>query len=181
MPFDLNEIKKIRKKYGLTQSELAKFSGVSQSLIAKIESGRLDPTYSKAQKIFDALNSLRGEKELKALNIMNKKIISIYPNESIKDAIKKMRKYEISQMPIVKNNNVVGIISEGTILDSLTKIKSTEPVEKIMEEAPPIITKNTPLNVVSDLLKHFPILLVSEKGNLIGVITKSDLIEKAYK
>lgn len=61
MQFALEEIKQIRKKYNLTQSDLAKRSGVSQSLIAKIEAGRIDPTYSNAQKIFNALNDM-GEK-----------------------------------------------------------------------------------------------------------------------
>jgi len=181
MTIQIDEIKRIRKKYNLTQSDLAKKSGVSQSLIAKIESGRLDPTYSKAQKIFETLNSLREEKELKASDIMNKKIISIKPSELIKNAIIKMRKNEISQIPVIKENNAVGIISETTILESLEKVKPTQPIEKIMDEAPPIITTNTSLNVISNLLKHFPILLVSEKGTLKGVITKSDFIEKSYK
>ena len=63
MPAELNEIKIIRKKYGLTQSKLANIANVSQSLIAKIESGRIDPTYSNAQKIFSALDTLRKDKE----------------------------------------------------------------------------------------------------------------------
>ncbi len=52
---ELSEIKHLRKKFGLTQSQLAKLSGVSQSLIAKIEADRIDPTFSKAQKIFEAI------------------------------------------------------------------------------------------------------------------------------
>ena len=180
MPLELNEIKKIRKKYNLTQSELAKKAGVSQSLIAKIESGILDPTYSKAQKIFDTLNSLQEEKELKAEQIMNKKLIYLSKDDSIKGAIEKMHKYGIPQLPVIQNNGVLGIISETTILEKLEKFKATDSVEKIMDESPPIITKTTSLEVVSNLLRHFPILLVLEKGKLIGVITKSDLIEKAY-
>jgi len=37
MTYELEEVKKIRKKLGLTQTELANRAGVSQSLIAKIE------------------------------------------------------------------------------------------------------------------------------------------------
>ena len=48
----LNEISKKRKILGLTQSELAKLAGVSQSLIAKLESGKIEPSYTKVKTIF---------------------------------------------------------------------------------------------------------------------------------
>ena len=64
MVVELEEIKEIRKKLGLTQSDLAKRAGVSQSLIAKVESGRLDPAYSNAQKLINALNDYGRKKEL---------------------------------------------------------------------------------------------------------------------
>ena len=69
----LNEIKKLRKKYNLNQKELADKAGVSQSLIAKIESGKVEPTFTKAQKIFEALDELREKEEIKAKEIMNTK------------------------------------------------------------------------------------------------------------
>ena len=47
--FELNEISRLRKQLGLTQAELAKLSGVSQSLIAKLEAGKIEPSYSKAK------------------------------------------------------------------------------------------------------------------------------------
>jgi DNA-binding transcriptional regulator YiaG len=40
---DPKQLKKIRVQLGITQSELAKAAGVSQSLIAKLESGLVDP------------------------------------------------------------------------------------------------------------------------------------------
>jgi predicted transcriptional regulator len=175
MPFELNEIKQVRKKLGLTQTELAKHANVSQSLIAKIESGRIDPTYSKTKRIFDTLNELSKKHELNAEEIMQKRIISVEPNEAIKEAINKMKKYEISQMPVIKEHKCVGVVSEGGILDALIN-KEVKCVKEIMEECPPIVSKKTSMSVISNLLKFYPIILVSEDGKLIGVITKSDII-----
>lgn len=55
--FPLNErIAYLRKRRDLTQSELAKKSGVSQSTIAQIESGRKDPSVKTLGKLAKALD-----------------------------------------------------------------------------------------------------------------------------
>ncbi|MBW2963162.1 CBS domain-containing protein, partial [Candidatus Woesearchaeota archaeon] len=53
-------------------------------------------------------------------------------------------------------------------------------VKEIMEECPPIITPETRLEVISNLLKHFSIVLVAKKGEYKGLISKTDLLEKVY-
>ena len=65
MVFDISQLKKIRKQLDLTQFQFAKKAGISQSMIAKIESNKLDPTYSKVKKIELALELLtkHGEKQ----------------------------------------------------------------------------------------------------------------------
>ncbi len=176
MPYELKEIKQIRKKYGLTQTELAKISGVSQSLIAKIEAGRIDPTYSNAQKIFNSLEALAQKKEIAAEKIMQKQVISVMPETQIKEAIKLMRKHAISQIPVIKKDACLGMISETIILESLIDGKY-EKVKDIMGDIPPIISKNTQISIISSLLKAFPLVLVSEEGNITGLITKSDIIK----
>jgi len=180
MIYELEEIKKIRKRLGMTQTELANRAGVSQSLIAKIESGRIDPTYTKTKKIFTALSEMEKKEEIKAGQIMTSKIISISPNAPIKEAIGKMKKFQISQLPVIDDSKLVGLVSESTILDALLNPKGAE-VREVMQEAPPIISKTTSIQVVSNLLRHYPVVVVSEEGKLIGLITKSDLLGKLYK
>lgn len=179
---ELAEIKYIRKKLGLTQTDLAKRADVSQSLIAKIESNRIDPTYSNAQKIFNTLNELMRKEEILAGKIMQKKIISAKPKDSLRDVIRKMKQYEISQMPVMDNDLVIGLISESTILESLLKKESENlKVEDVMSEAPPIIPKTTTKKTVIELLEHFPLLLVKDKGLFAGIITKSDILASMIK
>ena len=180
MTYELEEIKKIRKKLGMTQTELAYRAGISQSLIAKIESGRIDPTYTKTMKIFAALSELEKKEEIKAEQIMKTKIISIDSGTTIKEAIDRMKKFQISQLPVIDNTKLVGSVSESTILDALLKSKATK-VKEIMQESPPIVSKTTSIQVVSNLLKHFPMVIVSKEGKLIGLITKTDLLGELYK
>jgi len=181
MTYDIKRLKEIRKQFGMTQAGLARKAGVSQSMIAKIEAGILDPTYSKAKQVFAALELVSKNKEAKADQMMNKKIISVSPDSDIKDAIKYMKKYEISQMPVIEDSNVVGMISESIILDAVLNSEKDTTVSAIMQEAPPIIPKNASFTIVSNLLKVCPMVLVSDKGKLQGLITKSDLIRKIYK
>ena len=51
MPFEITEIKLIRKKLGITQADLSKQAGVSQSLIAKIESERIIKNKEQNEKL----------------------------------------------------------------------------------------------------------------------------------
>lgn len=180
MPIELKDVKVLRKKFGLSQTELARAANVSQSLIAKVEANRLDPTYSNAKKIFDALESLSKKHEVKAEQIMEKKIISIMPDTSIKEVITKMKSHEISQMPVIVNDKVIGLVSETNLLDAVMQGKKYS-AEDIMQDAPPIVSRNTSVEVVSSLLRYFPMVLVHEKGKLLGLITKSDLVRKMYK
>ena len=179
MAYELEEVKKIRKKLGMSQTELANRAGVSQSLIAKIESGRIDPTYTKAMKIFDALSDLEKKEEVKAGQIMTSRIISIVPNASIKEAIRIMKKFKISQLPVIEDDKLVGLVSESTILDALLHTKGKN-VREVIQDSPPLVSKTTSIQVVSNLLKYYSIVVVSEEGKLVGLITKSDLLGKLY-
>ncbi|MDO8741328.1 MAG: CBS domain-containing protein [Candidatus Woesearchaeota archaeon] len=178
MPHELEEIRLLRKKLGITQSDLAKLANVSQSFIAKLEARLIEPSYTKTKKLFEVLTSFKEEKDPKAEQLMIKKIISLKPNDKVDEAIKLMRKHAISQVPIVERNNVVGIVSEATIINNIGKDIASLELKDIMEETPPIISKNSSMGLVSDLLKHYPIILVADKGKLEGLITKADLLKK---
>jgi|TARA_Y100000310_G_scaffold131149_1_gene130402 predicted transcriptional regulator len=180
MPYELSEIKKIRKSLGLTQTDLAKRANVSQSIIAKIESGKIDPTFTKTKKIFETLNDLENKEEIKAEELMNKKIVSLVPNDNIKDSISKMKKFGISQMPVLEDNKVIGLVSESTLLDALMN-KKDKKINDIMEESPPIISKTASIKIISNLLRHYQVVLVSDSGKLVGLVTKADLLNKLYK
>ena len=176
---EVKDIKPTRKKLGLTQSGLANESGVSQSLIAKIESGNIDPAYSNAKKIFSALDTISEKNELKAKDIAQLRIISVRPDSDVKAAIKLMKNHNISQLPVVEDSKPLGMVSESIILDAVMD-KKKQRISEIMKDSPPVVSGATSMQAVSNLLKFFPMILVSEKGKLKGVITKSDLIEKLY-
>ncbi|MBI5390173.1 CBS domain-containing protein [Candidatus Woesearchaeota archaeon] len=171
---DLSYLKQLRRDMGLTQHELAKGSGVSQSLVAKIEAGEIDPRYSSVRKLEEFLSRLKKGKEKTAGQVMTTKVVSIHSQESVKKAIERMRQHAISQMPVIDDGHVVGSLSETILLDAITKNK--EFVHEVMGDIPPLIPLHAPLSMVLEILKVAPFVMVNEKGKFKGIITKADLL-----
>ncbi|MEK6933170.1 MAG: CBS domain-containing protein [Nanoarchaeota archaeon] len=177
MTFDITQLRKIRKQLDMTQHKMAYELGISQSMVAKIENGKLDPTYSYVKKIEDKIMHLTKHDEKEAGEIMSKNIFSVNKNDLVKYAINLMMNNEISQVVVVEKDNVIGLVSDNSLLGAdVGKINNKKCFE-IMADSPPIIDKHAKIEMIVQLLKFYPILIVKESGKLAGVITKSDVIK----
>jgi predicted transcriptional regulator len=166
---------------GLKQAELARLAGVSQSLVAKLESGRIDSSYTKVKTIFDVLDRLETKTKIQEEKVVPNKVISIQKDEPISNVVKLMKEHGYSQIPVFDRKQSVGSISEKTILRQILAGKdlvqiSALPAEEIMEESFPQINEDAPLSLISNLLQTYSAVLVSRKGNIVGIITKADLL-----
>ena len=178
----LEEISVRRRRLGLTQKRLAELAGVSQSLIAKLEAGKIDPSYTKVKAIFDVLEELESRREIRARDILHDEVVCVQKDDSVSKAVYLMKKYDYSQLPVVDGDRVVGSISERSILDQILSGKRPEElsslrVEEVMESAFPQVDEDAPLSLVSHLLRHYQAVLVVRKGKLVGIITKADLLK----
>ena len=174
----LNRIKDIRRSMDLTQQKLSRLSGVSQSLIARIEAGKVEPSYTKIKKIFDVLIKENSQNKT-AKNVMNKKVIMLSKDEKIKKAAQVMKDEAISQIPVLKNNKIVGSISEQIISHNLSEKENIaqEKIEKYMGPMLPQIDEITPLSVVSSILDHTNAVLVLKNSEVKGIITRADMLK----
>lgn len=168
---DISDLKKKRLLAGLTQSQLAKLSGVSQSMIAKIEAGLLDPTMSKARLIASALVS-SSSSDLIAGDVVSK-IVSFAPSTPISKVITCMQEQGFSQLPVIKNKDLVGFVTEKSILSH----SDARVVSEVMISSPPVLDISTPLFLVKQLLMNYSAVLVMRNGIIIGIITPSDLLK----
>ncbi len=179
---DITEIKKKRKVLNITQFKLAKLVGVSQSLIAKLESGKLDPSYSNVKRIFLALEKMEISDSKKVRNVMNDKLFRVEISDTVKSAIGLMKRNGISQLPVFDGKNNVGSISEKTILDKLASGESMDSVvndivEEIMDGPLPTVDEDLPVKAAAQLLQYNQGLLVLRKSKFIGFVTKADLLK----
>jgi predicted transcriptional regulator len=168
-----------RRKLGLTQSQLAGIAGVSQSYIAKLEAGNIEPSYIKVKALFEALDRLEQKKQVAASIVMTRSVISIQKTASVQEAIGIMKQTGFSQLPVLDGEMPVGSISEGTILDHMLNTRGESPnrsISEIMDESFPLVAEDAPVSLLTSLLKFYAAVLVQRKGSLVGIITKADLL-----
>jgi predicted transcriptional regulator len=172
----------MRLKIGITQKKLAAMTGVSTSMINQIESGRSQPSYETAKRVFDSLASLEGKSSShKAGDFCSKDVVKLKPSNTLHDAIKKMHESSISQIPIFNGQELVGMISEDGIVKHLADVGESElknaKLADTMEPVPPIVDYDTPANVLVPLIRYSKCILVSKKSKIIGIITASDTLK----
>ncbi len=176
--FELGEIRRRRKRLGLTQKELADLVGVSQPLIARIEAGTIDPKLSLVKRIFDVLDELEG-KRITARDVMNSPVIYTTPDAPLKEVIDVMMDRGISQLPVLKDGRVVGSVTESSIIRALiskgraNRLKARDCMEDPFPEVPP----SERVDSIIKMLLNNQAVLVVEDGSLIGIITKQDVMK----
>jgi predicted transcriptional regulator len=178
---NLHYIKELRIRLGLTQRNLAGYAGISTSMVNQIESGRCQPSYETARKIFEVLNSLEGQSSIKAGDICNRTLMFVKKNDTLHDAIDMMRKHSISQLPVFHDSRVVGVVSEDLLARIMIEKDQKDirrmTVSAIMEPPPPIVDISTPAKALIPLVRFSKCVLVSEKGHVVGVITITDTLK----
>ena len=178
---NLDSIKQIRQKLGITQKKLANMTGVSTSMVNQIESGRSQPSYETAKRIFDNLATLEGKSSShKAGDFCSKEVVKLKPTNTLHDAILKMRKQSISQIPVFEGVKPVGLVTEEGIVKHLADVGEAElktaKLADTMESIPPIVDYETPANVLVPLIRFSKCILVSKNTKIVGIITATDAL-----
>jgi predicted transcriptional regulator len=167
-----NMLREMRQELGITQRELAAAVGVSQAHISKIEKDRVDPRLSTVNRI---LSVLSAEDKDRCSKIMTRGVKTVSSSDPVTLAIKVMHEHSISQIPVVKDGKPIGIISEHDIISNLHDIE-TKTSGQMMQELPPTVPPSMSIDTVSQILQKLPVVLVLEKGKVVGIIARSDLM-----
>jgi len=192
---ELDKIREIRKKLNLSQRELAQMASVSQSLIAKIESGSIDPSFNKVRQIFEAFEeSIRTQKlegrtstqQLTVYDLATKGVVSVSPEQTVGEVVDKMMKGRYTQLPVMEGDRVVGSITDDlvrgyTIEETRSGAKTYDEVMEvrvgeIMDAPFSILKDDTSIELASLHLQREEAVLVSRKGIIVGILTSADFL-----
>jgi len=167
-------LKKLRMERGLSQTEVARFADISQAHVAKIESGKVDPRLSTVNKILLVLS--KKERISKTCGDIMSRVIFVRPDTPVKKVITIMRSSGFSQLPVIQNGRHLGSISEETLLRNVDRKLERLHVKDIMDKPFPIVDAKDSVDVIPALLEVRPAVIVAERGKMVGIITKSDLL-----
>ncbi|RLE68694.1 MAG: hypothetical protein DRJ43_05130 [Thermoprotei archaeon] len=175
------ELRALRKKAGLTQAELAKRAGVSQSLIARIEAGTVNPRLSTLVRIYSALREYVQE-EVAVSRVMHSPVITVDVEDYVEDIVRVMWDNGISQVPVLdRGGDVVGTVHERDVVEAFLRYKDKALAMKaidIMSDPLPMVSRTAKLSSAIRLLRsEIPAVLVIEGGRIVGIITRSDLMK----
>ncbi len=107
------------------------------------------------------------------------KLVSTTSDELLSDAMKKMEEYNISHMPVIENNKSVGLIDESEVMSKLIDNPETanKKVKDLMEKPLPVHDEQDDIKNAIKSLKKSPAVLVSEYGNIVGILTRYDVLD----
>lgn len=109
-------------------------------------------------------------------------LISVDAHQTVEEALMKITRSDVSQLPVLKNGEMVGSLSESSLLSKIMndpKIKASA-VESIMDKPFPIVNSETSVEEISSKInKETGAVAVKHNGTL-EVITKHDIIKALF-
>lgn len=106
-------------------------------------------------------------------------LVTLYAEELVSHAIAKVRKFGISQIPVLKDGKFVGSIDESKLFQVLVDNPEMKdaPLSSLMNEPYPIVKEGTTLEELSKLIsKNSPAVLVELNNGSHHIVTKYDII-----
>ncbi|MAS02966.1 MAG: cystathionine beta-synthase [Gammaproteobacteria bacterium] len=105
-------------------------------------------------------------------------MITVAPSDSLLVAYNRMRASDISQLPVIREGDLLGIIDEEDVLISVSKNQGTfsDEVERHMIQQLDVLQYNASEDELIGILSEGKVAIIYNEDTFIGFITKVDLI-----
>jgi cystathionine beta-synthase len=112
------------------------------------------------------------------------KLISVEPGQLVSEAVELMKKYDIEHIPVLKDHEPVGSISENGLFQKMFSnpdIRSST-IGAVLENPFPIVDFNTAVELVSSLIsKENGAVLGRDDSGHYHIVTKYDILQALAK
>lgn len=106
------------------------------------------------------------------------RIVSAKSHDTVENVVKLMKTEGISQIPVMENNEIVGLVSETDLLRPLfaQEIKPSDTVNRLVRNDFALVEDSDPISRLNELFSAGKVAIVPEAGLPKFVLTKIDLI-----
>ncbi len=111
---------------------------------------------------------------------LDKELVTVRTEELVSHAIERMKKYNISQIPVLDNEGFAGSLDESHLFKHFIDDKdlANKSIKSIMGKPFPIVQHNASIEDISSLItKENPAVLVALENGKHHIITKHDIIK----
>ncbi len=112
------------------------------------------------------------------------RLVSVQSSQTVADAVELMKKYDIEQIPVMNQNNIIGSLSESGLFQKIfsnPEIKNAT-VESVLEHAYPVVDFETPVERLGSLItKENGAVLAKDETGAYHIVTKYDVIQSLAK
>jgi len=122
--------------------------------------------------------------EVKIGEVMTRKVIHVTPPTPMAEIRKLLREHRISGIPVVQDGKLEGIISIEDLINTLAESAMGATVGERMTRNPVTLREDEPVVVVINQFAthgYGRFLVVDEKGHMVGIVTRGDIIEGLLK
>lgn len=104
--------------------------------------------------------------------------VTIAPNDTLNTAYQRMKLYDVSQLPVLDGERIVGILDESDLLLAVfgDENRFQDPVSIAMSKGLETIEVSSPLGDLVGLFDRGLVAVVVENHRFLGLITRIDLI-----
>lgn len=109
----------------------------------------------------------------------NEPLITIGSGELVSHAIDRMKQNHISQLPVIKNDEIKGFVDDTCLYQCIVENRENfdKRIEELMRPALPIVNENDSIEKISGLIsKETPAVLVKLENGKYQIISKYDVI-----
>ena len=111
-------------------------------------------------------------------------MVRVAAQDKVRQAVDVLAQHSISQAPVVREDTdevtaVVGSIQERALLERLFRDPDAlqSEVSQVMGPPIPIVDHDAPVDLAFGELQRHPAVLVARGGRVLGILTRSDLLE----
>ena len=120
-------------------------------------------------------------------NLMSEDLITVDKDQNLTDALKLLRKHNVSRLPVTNNKELVGIISERDIANKLgsSKYENMPPsrlhVSSVMIKDVITVPQSMQLGEVAKIMleKGIGSVPVMDEDKMVGIVSKADFVTLA--